>query len=1004
METNLKSNDGNTPIKRLSLPLGSAPFTEEPLVPNRRHTLVPSRSILKPNIDGNHTINILPNVPKEIRRVSFAPEVTLHKINFSKANEDRKSKRKGSLLGTSTQSSVSKLSTSQFIGKVYPTTELVETAPKRNNFSSVSNNLTKDIPNELDTPSKPQFVIDDDTQAMEMSVELTQQILKQQEQMKEQNDKNVEPENISDARNSLRDLFDEVDEELNENDEQVEMELTETIQYNPQNPQELDQTKDLSMELTQTAHMVPVLTSEPLPNAKYDNKNDEEILLNTRAELGLPINTDNVADEEMMAMEFTQPIQSIVDDGASAVEATEFSQMEFTQPIVVSNNQSIVSMNQVHDKQLFSKDNVSLAEETTDMTDEESVMEFTQPISKEQEENEVPIITSDDKLSVVIEVSEPPTSAYSESKEYEKVVMDVDNNMKNMEQHALEMEETEIFKSPQKLGISNSITNKDSQDYGSVQNESQITEESFLNDRDTSEMESSLIGTEMIPLAEVTADHTENQEDYDSDNSFTDDNHVNVSLDVFLNDVNVQFFDNIGPSESEIEQTLVFNPDSRSSLASSSPSTVSSNSTTSTPTTHLHNKKSNLIDYIDACTNIPYYHYIVHLINQYKSSIQSIATMVNTFSNDLLESNPTAIREYYQQIDEVKNDLCTNYQAIATFTRKQAKCQNTRFVGSLLGQLSLSYERANQLLEADLAKAIEWRRGVLIERQHMIERKVELDQYIQKLNALKDNWSSINVENIKKSNEELRSNRSQIQETKHDIAETSESITLKNSLLLEKRARKERLLQEIKELKLKINKSKVPTKQDLGALRDQLLELEKEKSIKLVSTDNITFLIMNSLQVEFKKMSEECYTTIITLENKEKFNSFLPLIEEFLFQYQGNRTDLSTTMDFIKSLASEWKKIVSLWKDLLKISFLHSGTIENNMFKFEFSISDPIGLEESTFFIEAKLSDLLDLEKAVNIKVVNGNENSKFKENELLDNLKKPFDNKNSVINRLIVE
>jgi hypothetical protein len=1039
MDDNFASQKENHQ-KRLSLPFGSEKNSYKGQLSNRRHTLVSTRGILKPNSDGNNSI-IFPNTNlKEKRRVSFAPEVTLHKINYSKyTDEDHKLKRKNSLASkTQNQDISSKLSTSQYIGKVYPHDDIASTHPEIGNENNKSTNINTD---NLDTPNKPQFVVDDDTQAMEMSIELTQQILKQQEAMKEQNFKYVEQENIPDTRNSLRDLFDEVENESNQNEEdedqdaqsEVEMELTGTLKSIVPKMDLIDQTKDVSMELTQTTHFTSITNNQGnlnqivIQQIDKEEKQDEEPVLNLTADLSISVPVDTVEDEETQTMEFTQPIQNVksrIED--SVIETTQYSQMEFTEPIEYNARKTNeegttnVEHKEITGDKIEKEEHTETAEtmeeeeeeekekEEEEEEEEEEPMEITQPISKNEnniadrlsEGSQVPPLSSDDKLSVLIEMSEPPTSVHSESKEYQE-------NQVNEIAGILELQQPDIVaivNFPKSASTDDVETKITTHNNFQTMDRDEFMNSSINDEKDSSEMETSLIGTEMIPLAEVTGDYTENQ-DYDSDNSFTDDNHVNVSLDVFLNDVNVQFFDNIGPTENEIEQTLEFHAGLRSPPSVSSPSTFSSVSNASTPSSNLSSKKSNLIDYIETCANIPYYHYIVHLINQYKSSIQSISTIVNTFSNDLLESNPTAIREYYQQLEDFKNELRTNYQAIASFTRKQAKFQNMRFVASLLEQLSSSYERANQLLEADLTKALEWRRGVLIERQQMIEKKVELDQYLQKLNALKDNWNSLNIEKIKKSNETLKNYRNDIEITKQQISETSKLLSSKNRSLIEKKRRREQLLMQIEELQSKVNRSTVPTVDELKILREKLLKLEKEKSIKLISMDDITLLIMNSLKVAFHKASNDEYTVNLTVEDVNKFQPFSVLIDNFLKNHQNQLLKGENIIEYIKSLVLIWKKFIKIWKDLLSISFLHSGNIDGNIFKFEVVVSTYLDFDQKKFEVEASLDDVMGSENPINVKLTTKNlVNSNTEYNKLLDELKVSFNNENSVINRLTVE
>lgn len=191
-------------------------------------------------------------------------------------------------------------------------------------------------------------------------------------------------------------------------------------------------------------------------------------------------------------------------------------------------------------------------------------------------------------------------------------------------------------------------------------------------------METSLIATEMVPLAEITTD------------SFGSDNY-----------------------DSQDDSQI----DDRST-------------------------KSNLLDYIEAANNIPQYHYLIHLITQYRTSIANIRTIVSDFSQHVLENNPMSIREYYEQTEELKVDLKINYQAIANFARKQAKNENMKFLVNLLKQLIESYEKLNAECETELAKAMEWRRGLLLERQNMIACQVETGKKISMLIQKKEMWGN----------------------------------------------------------------------------------------------------------------------------------------------------------------------------------------------------------------------------------------------------------------------
>ena len=936
-------------LSRLSFPFNSSIKENGVSSTNRRHTLVPNRSILKPNMEGSNTINLISDtILKERRRVSFAPEVTLHKIDYSRSNEERRVKKRNSLNGQ-IQSQTPKLNTSQYIWKSYQAADnsKAEIPDQYAVTKDEIQSFTSDLPNK--------FTIDEDsnTQTMELSAELTQEILKHHNRMKEQHSQ-VGEEAGNDqfkSQNSLQDVFEEAEQEINSdkvgehNADEIDMELTETFNKGVANF-DSSNLMEISMDLTQPS----------------DSRESKELKSNTNE----AINTDDDND----TMELTQPVSK---DTAEPVHL---------EPMQVEHSQVITP---------------TLLPEIDLANDNDETMEFTQPISYTSSgKNKDDVFSEEDKLSVVFEASEPPTSDQP----------DIASGHINLENKEISIQSTPFQIALPQKSTSKFAHESDRELEKLEDNDERAADNSFVENKDlTSDMETSLIATEMVPLADVTADFTENVEDYDSDNSLVDDNHVNVSLDVFLDNVNVQFYDNIGPSDNEVNQTLVFNSDLKSSPFSEISPASSSATSTSTTSTVSSTKRANLIEYIDACTNIPYYHYIVHLINQYQSSIQSISTMVNTFSNDVLESNPTAIREYYQQAEEVKVDLCTNYQAIATFTRKKAKCQNMRFLSGLLEQLISSYERANQFLESELSKALDWRRGILVKRQKMIERKVELNQYIQKLDTLRDNWNSINIEKIKKANESLRLHGNKKVIIKKSISDQSKLVSYKTKSVSDKKMAKEKLLREVESLRKQVSSSTVPSETNLKALMSRLHSLEESKSIKLLPGAAIALLILKKLKAVFYKTDSDMYEVELSVTDIKSFAPFSQLLAGFIARQQ-KIVNQSKTVEFVKQLVESWRNFIRIWKELLTINFLYYSTIMDSSFQFQFDFEDSTRSQRSKVLVEGNLEDLLEPKKEVIVKLVkegSWEENEQMNMPYVLDRLKQTFDNKNSIVNRFAI-
>lgn len=962
-----QKNRTNDRKLRLSFPLNpSVNKNDNSKHLNRRHTLVPNRSILKPNMDENHTINLASDtILKERRRVSFAPEVTLHKIDYSRSNEQKKLKKRNSIDENITHSP--KLNTSQYLWKF------------NNNFNidGTKSQDTEDNSPVLD--SQKNFIIDEDstTQTMEMSIELTQEILKHQKEIKEQSQKE-ETQNDMDSTNSLKDVFEKAEEEIKfdenylDNDEkEIDMELTETFNGSKIDP---NNTTEVSMDLTET---------------QLQQQKDSNDFFGSHIEAKINVSDDNET------MEFTQPIPkaSAENDGKGQTEKEE------TKDQIQNHEEEITSQSEKTNAEQFETSQMELTEPISfsiEKTNEiepahknEKSMKLTQLKNKIESDNgnDEMSLVSEHQLSTVLEVSEPTTS------DHDCNTNSLQENNQNISIKASQF--IEDGKEIQPINEPNPVNEDEKNE--------QLADNSINT---TSDMETSLIGTEMVPLAEVTGDFTENVEEYDSDNSLADDDHVNISLDQFLYDVNVQFYDNIGPSEHEVIQTLNFTSDMKSSplsVTSSTTSSFTSPTSTSTSTSFSNsNKRANVIEYIDACTNIPYYHYIIHLINQYQSSIKSISTMVNTFSNDVLESNPTAIREYYQQLDDVKADLCTNYQAIATFTRKQAKCQNMRFVSGLLEQLILSYERANQLLEEELSKSLDWRRGILIERQKMIEKKVLLNDYIKKLDELRDNWKLINIEQIEKVNNNLREYQDNKESLKSQISDASKEVSNKTKALSSKKEKKDRLIKELQELKLKVSGRKVPSQQEISDLRDRLEKLEQTKGVKFMPDSDMTLLILNQLKVVFIKVADNNYRVDLQVQDIKKFEPFVWLVKKFVKKNQEKEKNIPPIM-FLKDLITSWRQFITIWKDLSTIHYLYKSDVGDNFLKFNFySINK--SKYHNTISIEGKLDNILELDTpiAVQLKTCSLFNEDVYK-TEIINDLKKVFSNGNSIIDRFVI-
>lgn len=866
------------------------------LAANRRHTLMPLRSILKSSAHDQG--------PGSSRRVSFAGQVSVHK--FQIASSPRKRQRVSSPLVPT------KLSIHEFMmrrGSVNVSLDSVDQTGTESSFGnedSKQNRLDEEIAqlHASKYQNYDEIHEDNSTQTMEMSVELTNQIKEQQKAVMEQAEVDLS-DNMeqNEETDSFRELFDDLDaQDGDDADADVSMEITQPVE---------------PMQILHSGEPVPILESPELERAILE-MNDASTM-----ELTKPIEPSEVETRESFAeasdneMEITQAINKY----PKTVGDDQTVPMDITTKLT-----PVVSQLEIDDQtqtmNLTQKVGEPIARPETPCEVDESAMELTVPIKHIPFEDQAPSETDTETtfqpapLSTVAELSEPG-SAQSPAENIATVT-----------------------------ASASAITNN--------------TREAVDPNVSTAE---TYDVTEMVPLADVSESSIIQSDNFESaDILEDDDNYINVTLATFLKDINVQFFETIGPSDREIQDTLTAIT-AESSAADFSPSS-SNASSSSTPSKSLiqgsEERRQTLLDYIDAANNILYYHYLTHIISQYRASIKTISSMVHKFSSDVEDSNLQAMKEYYSQSIDLQADLRTNYQAIASFTRKQAQNENMQFICGLLGQLIASYDKDKAKLGLDYESAVEWRKDVLLQRQRMIEKKMELSTEVERLQKIKHEWSLLDIPRWKEANEKIKEKAKVNSVLEKEIKELEEKQRTEEQKLHQLDKEKAQVTQEVVMLTDQLESMKMPIDVELNELTKQLREIEEKTGISIVSENPLELLINDDLSIVFK----EDTTIDVHILRLHHFKPFQELAELFSRKFVHTHKEKEPFV-MAKLLRNEWLKFKRLWNDLATIYYIYPTAIDGTGFTVEFKFGK--------VRMNCTFEDLLDETKPISVELREGN-------------------------------
>ncbi|KAG7877319.1 hypothetical protein KL938_004075 [Ogataea parapolymorpha] len=676
-------------------------------------------------------------------------------------------------------------------------------------------------------------------------------------------------------------------------------------------------------ELVRKSYDIETETFEPTeaPNLEATfNQIDEEDTM----ELTQPVKRPEAADAESVVeleasqpMEFTQPVrlESNVDENTGFLQHEPEDSMEMTQAIRCN-----------HEEPLDMEETMEMTRINKPAADSQEPMELTQPVRTVARD----LISSSLKTpprSEKSHISTPGSGARAQkirTDEFGSPQSASKDSMLDLGELTRPRDIIQNLKKAELQDEENVSQKEDGQD--------QQEDDEFKEQNESAEMsafEESIIIAEKVPLAEVTLDSENEVANFEDE----DDDYVHVTLPQFLNQVQVQFYDNIGPSEREL--------------------TVTSEGSGSQA---LHK-------YVDAVTEFPNFDYFYHLIAQRKSGIDRSQRSINDFSEAIINNNPTSVREFYESTDEVQKDLKVNYQALASLARTIAEHGNLVFMTNSLEGLLKSYENRKASVISQVADMEEIRAAFTSEYQKSVKRKADLTKTLALLQDRQKNFANVDldrlellksrVEAAQEQNARLREAKAKLQK---EIAEKEEIFKHVSTQLLEAQEEDKRLKKRVMELKL-------PSQNELDLLQQQFVDLQRTTQVELLVLNEKEFKvqIMKELQI-----SVDLSTGARTLRVFPTSPQFQDLYTRFAARFQS--IEGAGLKDYLIQVQHSYKHFKELVRELRILQLYYQFQQKENDMIISITKSDLYKLEA-----KFNVDDLLSFSEPVKVttQVVN---------------------------------
>ncbi|GMG31457.1 unnamed protein product [Ambrosiozyma monospora] len=614
------------------------------------------------------------------------------------------------------------------------------------------------------------------------------------------------------------------EENDNDNDNTVPMEFTQPVTVRPDT--DADVSEEQTMQFTQTIPHTSINTSEDI-----QLEEEAEVPMDFTQPMSKPVESETISHVQQEwdngsreSMDFTprfrpSALSDINEDDESLVTQT----MDFTQFRPIAGKEPI-TLNSEEDLQLE-----EVEEQPMDLTQTVRKVMSPPPLPTENQ-NKLPNTPSPSLKRIRTDVDGSPPDSTKAKKKLQLEPVKARSIAEMLQRNVGSTPAPKNANDDKENKIVDTTTATTTAAINVVQTRREATAVLHSDPADVSLNSSyvveSNVSTEMIPLAEVTINEVGGGDDYDDDEDEDDfddedDDYVNVSLQTFLNNINVEFFYSLGATETKLRVDKY----------------------------HTNNNPS-VMDFITAVNSIPDYNYLVHLINQYKSNIAEIRSDVSNFESEVEENNPKWIREYFEQNDDIRKELNIKFQTMSFYAKKQAENENLNFLSNLKGQLVQTHQARK--LEVDA----EFKRVALDRKQHLLKNKEtlakidEIKQKLGKLSVHKTDFDSVDRGKLEFMKSQLVKLSQKNKELKLKINEKQAEVDKIQDAINTKTQQVGTLNDDIKQLDHEIQRVKLPGVEDIRQLRDKLTALETQLNLKITQLDSKIFKLCICNEIE----------------------------------------------------------------------------------------------------------------------------------------------------------
>lgn len=823
------------------------------------------------------------------RRVSFAPEVTLHKIDFIQQY------RSDSFEGEREEDDVSK-KRRETIAIIPSSSDSSQEEARGVDVDGVGVEVLHDSSDEEDDGAPIQSAIPitidaDEELTMEITAPIFSRIVEQRV------DDNISAVELLSSDEDEMELTANIGKSVVKEDgkEEVEVEAeVETEETVVHTTREIDSQED--MDVTQSVSKI--------------NSSNKDTANNVQ-------NIDHDEDEEEPEMELTQPIGRI-----DQIKISDLSDLSDTSNV----SQSIpTEENEMEITQSVSKITEKIPEPENTFDDsinelfEETTMDITQQVSKIKEpEIQIPIMESNKVAEKEVDAE---VDAEEEEEEEEMDFTQQVSNIKPVEDvnvNSIEKDTLKVEIEEEKEDGKEDRTEDEEVDMDITQKVELLSLKRKLDD---SENESEIISpvkrkltpqtstvtvasvTTTIPLADIT------NESIDED-SVIYTNMVTISQ--FMKDIGIRFYDDL-------------------EIGSQSQNRIS----ISLPKIGNGEDDFELIDYVMGMIQIPVYELHEFSCKELIRNIKDGIKVFESLNESTSSVNTRLFREFYETVPDVQLSMKTGFQLLKDYSRQEAKKVwyewRSELIRNLIEKLQTSItklqEDKKELMQS-IEKINEVNSHVSLKHQRIKEKLNTFKKLVQSSTMLKEG----ELLNVKV---EISQIQEHIQQFKREIKEQTKKLTILNEEVSNKRSEINQLQQKIKFSTDIIQRNKKYDTSEINLLTFKFNILQIASKCKFIKMDT-----RNRIRIEFDSLVEitsnfKDFISFEFLPNKQgDFN-----LPEF---FSGYSSKFLTLIDSDLSVFDQFNTFHKYWINLKKLDW--------NLYKV--SLKFPIRVENTDIIIK----------------------------------------------------